>query len=193
MKSKFTMARPAENLPSGKETRACDGTPGRKFTIRERNASLRWHARPKIYHPEKKSEFTMARPAGNLPSGKETRACDGTPDRKFTIRKRKVSSRWHARPEIYHPEKKRELAMARPAGNLPSGKETRACDGTPDRKFTIRKRKVSSRWHGQPIIYHPEKESEFTMARSAENVPSETEKQILDGTPARKCAIRNKK
>ncbi|MCI1305998.1 MAG: hypothetical protein LKG40_07250 [Lachnospiraceae bacterium] len=104
-----------------------------------------------------------------------------------------MSSRWHARPEIYHPEKKRELAMARPAGNLPSGKETRARDGTAGWKFTIRKRKVSSRWHARPKIYHQEKKSEFTMARPAENVPSGEEKQVHDGKTGRKCAIRNRK
>jgi hypothetical protein len=78
MKNKFMMASTTENLPSGNEKQVHDGKHGRKFTIRKRNASLRWHGQPIIYHPEKKSEFTMVIWPENLPSGNEKQVHDGT-------------------------------------------------------------------------------------------------------------------
>ncbi|MCI1305593.1 MAG: hypothetical protein LKG40_05130 [Lachnospiraceae bacterium] len=42
------MARWAEKLPSDKEKQVYNGTAGRKVTIKNRKASSRWHADPKM-------------------------------------------------------------------------------------------------------------------------------------------------
>jgi hypothetical protein len=78
--------------------------------------------------------------------------------------------------------KNRLLMMVHRARHLPSDAKKEICDGTPDRKFTIRCGKGSLRWHAGLKNYHPLLKWKFVMARWAEKVPSTAEKEVCDGT-----------